>query len=468
MDFFGCTDKQLNKFKEEGVYVCCKGVKYDFTADISYDTAWELARNDVKEMYYANQQEELDEREEMLNAGDISDYSEYIGDYLDEYDENRYLFKIEEVANTYMRNLYDISDKVVLHYSYEEAQALEDEDVRKAISDRFGVNVTWQGVYDVAKPTEVLAQKSFDAIHRAIEGSDYKTFLNLKSNLENYSYNNISLVYAQRPTAEVVKGFKVWNTFDRSVCKGEKAIQILAPNFKMLHNEEEVEKYAKQYYLSEKEKERLLEKVKEKGETQVLTYYSPTYVFDISQTEPTSEKGKDIEQLIRLNKPLKGSMENYRDVVDAIEGITVYDRPCLVSASTEKAEQERLFEAIKAYADTLFAESPEKITGIKTHIPMKGNSHKMEVAISAYLVCKHIGIECEDKLALSMTDVMEHLDTDVMRVGKRNMFQTAFDRASAFAKEFNGEFDKKFGEISKEAVASKETQKKVKQAQNER
>lgn len=444
IDLSGYNAKQIAKFKEEGVSICCKDVKYDFSFDPIADKAVELAKKTVKEMYLTNQQDEIDEREEMLQSGEISDYSEYDGMYLEDYDEQKFMPKIMECASDYLRNYYDISNKIVVNFPYEKAQNLTSEDIKKAVEEQSGLKVKSVVHFDIARPSEVLSQKSFDAVGNAMEGNDYKTFLNLKSNLERYSCTNIGLVYAQRPTAEAVKGFKAWLEFDRSVAKGEKAIHILAPNLKNLTTQEQVENYAKGYHISDKEKTELLEELKEKGKATVLTSYSPTYVFDVSQTEAVSEKGEEVLNILKLDKPLKDNAENYRVIVDSIEDISVYPSPCLIKEVSGNSEQENLFNSIKDYAREIFSKDPSVITGIKSYDVNKGNLHEMEVCMSAYLVCRHIGIECEDKLALAMTKVMDNLETDKMLVGKRNIFQTAFDRADKFSKEFNKEFDKNF------------------------
>jgi hypothetical protein len=44
-----------------------------------------------------------------------------------------------------------------------------------------------------------------------------------------YSFHNICLITAQRPTATRVAGFQTWRTMGRFVRKGEKGIAILAP-----------------------------------------------------------------------------------------------------------------------------------------------------------------------------------------------------------------------------------------------
>lgn len=461
MNFSGYSSGQMYYFKKDGVNIVCHGAMYDFSENENYSKAFALANEDTKEMYYANQQEELAEREEMLEMGDISDYSEYIGNYLDDYDPARFEKHIKETANKYICNLYDIPNKVVVNIPYETAKEMEwtDGTIKKALEDKYGITVLSQGKVDVATVNDVLNQKSLDAVHNTIEGSDYKTFLNLKANFENYSCNNVGLVYAQRPDAECIKGKKAWLALDREVPKGADPINILAPNFLVLTNEEAVEKYAEKKNLSDDEKNRLLERLATNGEVQMLTYYSSISVYDIKQTIALNEKGEDIEHLLKLNKPLKENAENFNEVSSAMKNIDFSigknddsaSYPFIMINNAEMSEQERLYQSVHNYAEQIFSENPSIITGIKNIMPSENQIHKMEVAISAYLVCKHIGIECEDKLALEISHTMNTIDTDAMRIGRTKMFEDSFDRASAFAKEFNKNFDKHYEKESKES-----------------
>jgi len=473
MDFSGYTDNQIKKFREEGVPFTCKGVKFDFPADINYTQALSMAKDDVKEMYLANQQEELAEREEMLANGDIMDYSEYIGDYIEEYDPARFEQHIKETANKYMSNLYDISNSIVVHIPFDIACGMDfyDGTIKGAIEDKYGIPVISQGNVDVSKSTEVLSQKASDAVKATIEGADYQKFLDIKDNFERYSCNNIGLVYAQAPDAEAVKGYKAWKALDRQVSKGESAIHIFAPVFTILSNEDSVNKYVERNHLTDDEKDKLLDQIAHKGEVQVLSGFVDTPVFDIKQTFALNEKGEEIEHLLKLNKPLKDNAENFNEISTAMnqinfntnEGGYIVSYPFVVPDDKNISEQERLYQAVHGYADKLFSENPAIITGIKSRIPSDSDMHKLEVAMSAYMVCKHIGIECEEKLALEISHTMNNIQTDAFRIGKNTIFETAFSRADAFSKEFNKEFDKFFEkeEMGKDKQNTSKPKKKM-------
>lgn len=65
---------------------------------------------------------------------------------------------------------------------------------------------------------------------KAVFGSDkYKEYLKFVSKFTDYSANNTMLIGMQRPDATLVASFGKWKQLGRSVDKGEKGIEILAP-----------------------------------------------------------------------------------------------------------------------------------------------------------------------------------------------------------------------------------------------
>ena len=56
-----------------------------------------------------------------------------------------------------------------------------------------------------------------------------KNYFRFMATFRNYSMRNQILIYTQKPTATLVKGFKGWNQYGRYVRKGEKGLMVLAP-----------------------------------------------------------------------------------------------------------------------------------------------------------------------------------------------------------------------------------------------
>ena len=61
---------------------------------------------------------------------------------------------------------------------------------------------------------------------------DWLKYLSFQSLFYNYSFGNAMLIFAQRPDATYVKGFRSWNSLGRTVNRGAKGIMILCPNIR--------------------------------------------------------------------------------------------------------------------------------------------------------------------------------------------------------------------------------------------
>ena len=66
-------------------------------------------------------------------------------------------------------------------------------------------------------------------VNDILSSENYKKYLKFLSSFHQYSLNNTILIYAQKPDASLVAGYRKWQTMGRQVKKGEKGIRILAP-----------------------------------------------------------------------------------------------------------------------------------------------------------------------------------------------------------------------------------------------
>jgi len=110
-----------------------------------------------------------------------------------------------------------------------------------------------------------IAQMLEEGVANTYTSDNYKKMLETYSKFYNYSYANCILIGMQCPTASYVAGFHKWNDeFHRTIKKGSKAIQILAPCYK-----------------------NQIEKDEDGNDTitKKLAYFKTVNVFDISQTE---------------------------------------------------------------------------------------------------------------------------------------------------------------------------------------
>lgn len=142
---------------------------------------------------------------------------------------------------------------------------------------------------DIKEITERL-EKGVDEVFAS---DNYRVYLDTMSKFYNYSFGNCLLIAMQKPDASFVAGFQAWKTkFKRTVKKGEKGIQILAPCVK----------------------KRMVEVTLSDGSTEeqerVQTFFRAAYVWDISQTE-----GEDLPQLA---KKLTESVDGYDGLVEKL------------------------------------------------------------------------------------------------------------------------------------------------------
>jgi antirestriction protein ArdC len=79
--------------------------------------------------------------------------------------------------------------------------------------------------------SEAVAAATNELIEQLKQGKSetLTQYLETMGKFRNYSFQNVLLIYRQRPTATRVAGFNTWKSLGRNVRKGEKGIRILAP-----------------------------------------------------------------------------------------------------------------------------------------------------------------------------------------------------------------------------------------------
>lgn len=111
--------------------------------------------------------------------------------------------------------------------------------------------------------TNVALEKLHNEVAAIITGDVWRSALALRSKLHKYSFNNLLLVWMQRPDATMLAGYRKWEELGRNVRKGEKGIAILAP-----------------LMVAERDPD-----TGDKTGRQKLVGYKTVYVFDVSQTD---------------------------------------------------------------------------------------------------------------------------------------------------------------------------------------
>ena len=149
-----------------------------------------------------------------------------------------------------------------------------------------------------------------EGIQGVYDSEQYKAYMFTMSKFTSYSFNNIILIHAQRPDASLVAGYKTWQSIDRHVQKGEKAIKIIAPIIKKRGQEHELPDDLSQIISIDSN-----DSIDEKNEKKYLAGFTVANVFDISQTD-----GKDLPML--FTNDLTGSVEGFEAFLAAIEDLS--------------------------------------------------------------------------------------------------------------------------------------------------
>ncbi len=474
--------------------IAVKNIHYQFDQNDYYTAAHDVAVQKVEQAYQDEADFQREEYEQMLIDGEIADMDDY-KKFLDlspedvdhslPFEQNigheRIQTEINQLTQKYMTNIYDIPKQAVVSIpdnAFDSKGRPDKQAVIEALQDKIGkegVRIHSYEAAGIADRTDILKQQAYESVSKMMESNEYQQFLSLRASIQKYSHGNIALIYAQKPDAKAVMGFKAWDKLDRFVSSGRgSGIAIYQPCSKEKRTEKAIDAYIEKEKAdhpdifavnpdgscpkAERLKERLMKELAENGVARVDDGFKLGSVFDISQTSPKDPTKDNLQDIVNLNKPLLGDLANYDDVLKSMQDaatITSFS----VGTSADKSEQEHLFDALLKYADTVLKDAPDKVVGIKSDTPLTGDMHKIETVMTAYMIAEHIGIDTADKAGLMLADAFKKgLTEQKITIGKREMFMQAFDRAASLSDMFVRDFDKSFGidiEAQREAVAKK-------------
>ncbi len=258
----------------------------------------------------------------------------------------------------------------------------------------------------IATESEVpMANKISDKVKEALEklekGIDevcnsekYLNYLKFLSKFHRYSYNNCIMIFLQFPDATLVAGYNAWKKMGRTVKRGEKGIQILAPVPYKVKVEDEDDKP-----LAEGEIEELSST--DNGQTVIRTFFKPVYVFDVSQTE-----GKEIETPA---SELKGDVKDFDTIFECIKSLATVpvefeDIPGTTKGYYSRTKQKIAIKNGMSQEQTLKTLVHE-LTHSRLHCDDKPEDNpdsnrrqieEVEAESVAYVVCSYLGIDTGD------------------------------------------------------------------------
>ena len=230
-----------------------------------------------------------------------------------------------------------------------------------------------------ADKVKALTDQLKEGVQEVFSSGKYAEYLNTLSRFHRYSFRNSMLIYLQNPDATRVAGFNAWKTLGRSINKGEKGLQILAPS-----------PYKITIDTTHDENGNLLpEPVKKQVQRMA---FKVTYVFDVSQTS-----GKELPELAHR---LTGDVGDYERMMAALQKISPYPisfEPIEGSANGYCSHQkQRIVIREGVSQEQAIKTTVHEIAHALLHKPdIERDSQAFEVQAEsvAYIVCQHFGID---------------------------------------------------------------------------
>ena len=481
--------------------IAVKNIQYSYDQNDYYTAAHDVAVQKTEQKYQDEVDFQREEYEQMLVDGDVSDMNDYKAwldlspddvDYSLPFEQNidhpRVQAEINELTQKYMANIHDVPRQAVVQIPDSELDSKgkpNKQAVMEALQEKLDKDGVYVQGYDSAGEADkkdILTQQAYESVSKMMQSNEYQQFLSLRASIQKYSHNNISLIYAQKPDAKAVMGYNAWQKLDRQVPKGGHGISIWQPCTGEKKTEKAIDAYIEQQKVkfpyiyvvqsdgscpkADQLKEKMMKELAEKGVATADYGFKLGTTFDISQTVPKDPTKDNLQDIVNLNKPLQGDLANYAEVVKSMQDAATIT-PLSVNTSSDKSEQEHLFDALLSYADRVLKDTPDKVVGIKSDTPLTGDMHKIETVMTAYMIAEHIGIDTADKAGLKLAETFSNgLTEQAITIGKREMFMQAFDRAARLSDMFVRDFDKSFGidiEAQREAVAKKAEEAKAAQ-----
>ncbi len=222
-------------------------------------------------------------------------------------------------------------------------------------------------------------------------------YLEFAAHFHSYSLGNLMLIMVQKPEATRVAGLRQWNRLGRHVRPGEKGIMILAPMAVWKKSDRESEP-ASEDETSESERSETREKI---------TLFKPVYVFDISQTE-----GEEVPDLLHSAGDAGSALPHLKEAVRA-SGIALEELDHTPeSASAHGASYGGRIvirndlgppEAFRTLAHEF---AHELLHWPKDGSPKEPNKtiRETEADATAFVVCRHFGVQCDSADYLLLYD----------------------------------------------------------------
>ena len=306
---------------------------------------------------------------------------------------------------------------------------------------------------------KALTDKLEQGVKDVYDSDRYKNFLAVMSKFYFYSFRNSLLIMQQKPDATHVAGFNAWKTtFKRTVNKGEKGLQILAPApYRIKVAMERLDQTTQKPVLDSSGKP-----VTEDVEI-TKPAFRAVYVFDVSQTS-----GEPLPELIT---ELTGSVAAYKAFFESLKSVSPFPM-----------RFEDIQSGAKGYCDPVNREIAIKtgmseLQNIKTaiHEITHADLHAGQIHLSinekkdrrtkeveaesvAFVVCSHYGIDTSDYSFAYVAGWSSDKELKVLK--------SSLDTIQKQGAELIGRIDTRFKELLKEDPHLSKTDEPLTVAEN--
>jgi antirestriction protein ArdC len=227
-----------------------------------------------------------------------------------------------------------------------------------------------------------ITEEALDRLAAALDAGHsepLRDYLAAQARFHRYSWNNVLLIHAQRPTATRVAGYHTWSELGRAVRKGEKGIMIYAP-------------------IRAKEPEsRPAAPAETARDASRLTGFRAAYVFDVEQTH-----GRPLPSFAQTTGDPKHYTEKLKALV-AKRGIVLdYDRTIAPAHGLSTGGRIQLFPGLTS-AEEFSVLSHElahemlhhRQDGQRAPIPVR----ETQAEAVSFVVCRAVGLETHSAAA---------------------------------------------------------------------
>ncbi len=247
---------------------------------------------------------------------------------------------------------------------------------------------------DQKEKVKELTEKLHEGIKNLFESDRYRDYLKTMAKFHNYSFNNSLLIWAQRPDASAVAGYRAWQTkFGRTVNPGSKGIMIYEPaSYKRTLREKVLDLDGNP--IKDKDGNDVTRQVERTFPT-----FKVGYVFAYEDTS-----GKPLPSIVSI---LDKDVDNFDSVMDALRKISpapirfdnvdggangYYDlvkREIVVKASLPQAQ--KIKTAVHEISHSILH---DKIDGLD----QEADKRSMEVSAEsvAFVVCSWLGMDTSE------------------------------------------------------------------------